>query len=600
MIIKSVRIKARGSVTKRTLDHVLRGDENDEITIVQGTERDVQDALNDARARSRVYAIRHFIVSPGQACTREQMLDVVSRLGTEFGFDPGAAVVIEHSKARVHAALFTRHLHVLVPEVDPIDGKTLSSSHSFARQEKVARLAEHSLGHPLTPGPHSKAVVAALRKEGHGIVADLLERVMAATPDASPAEAFSTASHQKAAREGYDLPALKAFVALAWLQSTTRDALEVALAEQRLRVVPGQKPRTYIVETDDGTFLGSLDRLSKARKAAILSRMENDHVEREEDRNLGGGNDPRGYPGASPSHGASGALGGQGTVSGGAEPDRHPHPASEGDVGRGGAGSLGTGTDHRDLGPTRSGAGSARDVEGVSAANVRIALEVERHEDTIAALLDRAKALASPAKERVPAKLAAIVTEANFAGVMATSSIAKAAELQTARSALEKATAKWGESSKIADDALRAYNIAFYHQPPWWRRLLGRVSGHEKARVIRVEALRLEWERKWAVVERDQGRQLGARQILAHAERRHHAAQEAHRTEWVAKAEQLKLEKEAAETGLDLYCRLPGLVHVGEIGLLELGRRVAEARNIQRELNDSDEDVASSGMLRAR
>ena len=133
----------RGS--KRQVSHVFHGDENDQITVLKGTEADVADAFKDCKRRNRTFAIRHWIISPHEAMTREQLLAVVWMLCMEFGADYESAVIVEHDKPRVDPQACSRHLHVLVPE-NTIKGRVLDSRHSYARHEKIARVAEHDNG----------------------------------------------------------------------------------------------------------------------------------------------------------------------------------------------------------------------------------------------------------------------------------------------------------------------------------------------------------------------------------------------------------------------------------------------------------------------
>lgn len=271
MIITSSRIRAR-SGHKAIANHVLRGKDNEKVILLRGGEHRLKAAMEDARSFGRTYGLRHFTVNPSERLSREQVAEVLQELATEFQFDPAEATVIEHQKRRADGKGHDRHWHVLVSEVDAITGRCMSSSHTYARQEKVARVAEIRFGHPVTPGRHNKAVVEALRREGRLEIAQKLEAV-GITQGQLPHSAFTSAQHQEMKRKGQHLPELKTIVATAWERSDGRKALEAALSEHGLTVRQGDKKDTWLIE-QEGQFLGALHRLAGVRKAAVVARMK--------------------------------------------------------------------------------------------------------------------------------------------------------------------------------------------------------------------------------------------------------------------------------------------------------------------------------------
>ena len=72
MIIKSTRYTT-GASTKRVVDHLLHGDENEAVTILQGGERDLRDAWKDAQIHDRASALRVWILAPAMPVNRDQM-----------------------------------------------------------------------------------------------------------------------------------------------------------------------------------------------------------------------------------------------------------------------------------------------------------------------------------------------------------------------------------------------------------------------------------------------------------------------------------------------------------------------------------------------
>ncbi|MDF2097524.1 LPD7 domain-containing protein [Aquibaculum arenosum] len=272
MIIKSTRIRAE-SGHKAVATHVLRGKDNEQVACLSGDETLLVDAVADARSWQRRYALRHFSVNPDAPLERRDAVAVFQSLASEFGFDLQRCLIVEHQKPRARNAGFGQHWHLLVPEVDPLTGRVLSSSHSYLRQEKIARRAELRFGHKLTRGRHNTAVVAALEAEGRTTAAQQLEQE-GLTDGPLPQAAYTSDQHQAAKREGLSLPQARAAVKAAWEASDSAQALTAALAEQGLGVAPGDKPGTWIITHSNGRVLGALHRFAGVRKAAVSQRMK--------------------------------------------------------------------------------------------------------------------------------------------------------------------------------------------------------------------------------------------------------------------------------------------------------------------------------------
>jgi hypothetical protein len=271
VIIKSFRTPtAYGH--NRFRNHIFRGDENERIALVQGVERDVEDFFEDARRDGRKNAVRHFIISPESQTTPVEMMQVVCELGKELGFDPAAAVIIEHQKPRATEGVFDRHWHVICADWDPETG-TIETSHNFARQEKIARLAEWRLGHPFVLGAHHSAVLAALEREGWGEAAAALRSTFpeAVLPVRS---AYTHDEAQKAKRAGKDLAPVRELVRMIWASTTTADELRNRLAGHGLTVAVGaRRNAAWFVADKKGAPLLRLAGAAHVTRAEIIARM---------------------------------------------------------------------------------------------------------------------------------------------------------------------------------------------------------------------------------------------------------------------------------------------------------------------------------------
>ena len=273
MIIKSDR-HATASSRRRVIDHLLRGDENQYVEILQGSELDLEDFWRDARTHKTVKALRTWIVSPHDATSREQVFEVLAALALEFGFQAARATVVEHGKARATADALDRHWHIAIGEVDPVSGRVLSSSYDHARHELVARVCEFRWGHTFVLGAHTKAVLARLRRDGHTAVADALDRAFSpAVPAEKPQEGFTTPQHQAWRRVGLDLAMIRQTVFAGWSSFASLSELTALLAEQGVPLRPGDKLGHWIL-APPGVEPVSLQRLIKVPRSAFAARMK--------------------------------------------------------------------------------------------------------------------------------------------------------------------------------------------------------------------------------------------------------------------------------------------------------------------------------------
>nr|WP_249197393.1 hypothetical protein [Gluconobacter wancherniae] len=236
----------------------------------------VRAAYDDARAAGRTYSNRHFSVSPEEATTRDQAQGVFQSIAAEFGFDLADATVVEHQKSRQDGQGYERHWHVIAPELSP-DGSTLDSKFMRARQEKLGRLSEIRLGHPITHGKHDKAVLAAMQRDGlpEAVRFAELVRWREFGPGAGePKSAYSSETHQILRRNGLRTPAIKAAVSAAWQARDAENGLPFMdmLHHVGIDLVPGRRPGTWVASVD-GVEVTALHRLLKIKAAEVSAEM---------------------------------------------------------------------------------------------------------------------------------------------------------------------------------------------------------------------------------------------------------------------------------------------------------------------------------------
>ena len=283
MIIQSARLLASKGA-KATADHVFRGAANERNVVLSGSEQALHDAVDDARHWRRTYAIRHFKIAPRERPTRAQLMEAVTDLALEFGFNEADAVVVGHRKKRFNDAASEFHLHVLAPEVNPINGRVLSSRWSYPRQEKVSRVLEARWGHAVTQGAFNRMIVDRLRADGLDGDADLLIGD-GLNVKAKPQSAYTTHQVQAVKRRASrcrpeddedtrklserTLPEIADQVRECRILSDGPEAFASALDHYGLRCVPGRKDARWIIgvqsRAGDWSYAGALHRLLKVK-----------------------------------------------------------------------------------------------------------------------------------------------------------------------------------------------------------------------------------------------------------------------------------------------------------------------------------------------
>jgi len=277
MILKTSRIKS-SSGPHALVRHLWHGKGNEEIITVQGSKAALAAMMQDAQAAGRTYGIRHLVISPEEATSRTQALEILSLHGAEFGYDLEDATLIEHRKPRQDGQGFEVHWHAAIPEMQP-DGAVLDSRFMFKRNEMVARLAEARLGHHLTPGRHNTWAAAALEQRGFHDAALAVRLGPAAisfgpATQAAPRESYSSATHQILKRNGLKTPAIKAAITAAWQARDPENGLTFMdmLHHVSIDLAPGRRAGAWVAVVD-GVEVTALHRLLKVKSSEVESEM---------------------------------------------------------------------------------------------------------------------------------------------------------------------------------------------------------------------------------------------------------------------------------------------------------------------------------------
>lgn len=279
LIISAVQTLASGE-PDATVTHLRYGSENQRIILLQGAWADVTDMFDDAERFRKKYSLQHLVVAPFELMTRDQMMTVALPLiATRLNFPACEAVVVEHEKARSDPDAFPTHWHIVIEHFDPVTGKVRDWWKNRFKQELIARILEHRLGHQFLVGFYHDAVLDTLRREfaedpdsNLGAVADALEAAhpRGSRPQGSTVPKSLIRMHEAVGR---DLVALRKACNAAWRASADLDQFNAALAPHGLyaQLAPNPPPAWAIYDNDG--MIGTVAGMAKAKKADVIAKL---------------------------------------------------------------------------------------------------------------------------------------------------------------------------------------------------------------------------------------------------------------------------------------------------------------------------------------
>ncbi|WP_210093721.1 hypothetical protein [Ruegeria sp. HKCCSP346] len=259
----------------------------------------------------KAFAVRHFTVSPGAKMTTGDLALVICELCREFSIPKTSAnriAVVQHDKPRASGSGNEQHWHLAVPEVHAETLQTLNSSFFKIRNEKVSRVCEIRLEHPVVPGRFNCKVFRELQKARPELDLAMFEAALRRAAVKSMMKeddwlnyravaAFSN-NHNRSLERKLDqvtgktcldvraakLPAIRAHVGKL-ADERPADALLLEMRRQGFEIRRGQKGQPVIFGKD--VYLGGLERMSGGYKppfgspAPIQYSIENTVVSNE-------------------------------------------------------------------------------------------------------------------------------------------------------------------------------------------------------------------------------------------------------------------------------------------------------------------------------
>lgn len=166
MIIKSTRIPTRH--TSRIERYLKDPGPNEVSSWLRGCPSDLMIMGEISRLACRQFAVRHFIIAPGEPMNHLNFRRVFREICLEYKISTRAArriAVVQHTRQRLSGEGNEIHWHLASPEFDTETHRTMSSKFFKIRNEKVARICELVLGHPIVLGRFNRQVYQALEKE---------------------------------------------------------------------------------------------------------------------------------------------------------------------------------------------------------------------------------------------------------------------------------------------------------------------------------------------------------------------------------------------------------------------------------------------------
>lgn len=285
MIIKQTRIAAGQASQAAAYAAGLSEHENDSVAVLSGDADELAfyaDAMTDRYENK--YGLRHFIISPSEKLSADQIRTILNELNNEWGIGADRPFLLtKHEKPG--STERDAHYHLLVAENDS-DGSVLDYRNAYPRNEKVCRKLEAIFGHEITKGRYNVAVLHALSdeikqlkndKQDHSElenIKNIIERSNIQF-EQLPSPTISAGAKGKAQRLGIDIDELARDVRRAAALDDFRQVQQLLKAEG-LDVRPGNKEGVLLVYKDDEK-IGSLSRLcdlTKEQSASFYKDMQ--------------------------------------------------------------------------------------------------------------------------------------------------------------------------------------------------------------------------------------------------------------------------------------------------------------------------------------
>lgn len=207
--------------------------------------------------------IYHVSMSPSQTMDDAEWEEAWGLYEAEFCLERCLYVEVTHNKeGRLH-----RHRAYYALDEQ---GKGLRISHSYPRNEKIARVIEHECGHTMTAGRHNRAVMKRLQVEGKENVSAWMAH-QNADQRVRPAAAKSFDDHRQEQRTDWPKKQAQADVKDIYQQADNGKGFERALIERGYFLAQGESRPWVVIDPRGG--IHSAPRYAGVKKAEFEQKI---------------------------------------------------------------------------------------------------------------------------------------------------------------------------------------------------------------------------------------------------------------------------------------------------------------------------------------
>lgn len=225
----------------------------------------VHDALQDMAILSQASQrcqkdLYHISMNPSQEMTEADWNAAWEAYEKEFGLSHLPYIEVTHDKGEHRQP----HKHRVYERVDVETGKAVHLNHTRIRNEKVARVVEFTLGHPLTVGKHNRTVMKQLEQDGQSDIIAWMREGHAHDCE-RPAANQNHADVQQEKRTDLPTEQVKAELQACYKAAVDGRSFQVLIAEKGYALAKGDK-RDFVIVDATGSLHSPRRRLGVRAK----------------------------------------------------------------------------------------------------------------------------------------------------------------------------------------------------------------------------------------------------------------------------------------------------------------------------------------------